>query len=300
MPLPPFKGVLAFEVVSRLGSISQAAEELNLTVSAVSHQIANLEEFVGARLFDRSPRGLRLTLVGQRFAHDIEGALGLLTHASQQARLAPEIEVLRIHASPSFASLWLMPRLLAFRALHPDIRVQLSASHHASDFSREEVDLDIRYGSANWEGLHVETLFTEVVMPMISPSLKVTLQIQTPEDLAQHDLIFSAVNVVKWPAWFAAHGVEQTPKAYALSFDRAHMAINAAVQGLGIALDSNKMAEGELTSGRLVPVFHDQKGIAVHAHHLVYPKSHAQWPRVEKFAQWLKSETRHALESAIT
>jgi LysR family glycine cleavage system transcriptional activator len=132
-------------------------------------------------------------------------------------------------------------------------------------------------------------------MPMISPALKMTLQIQTPKDLAQQDLIFSAVNLVKWPAWFAAHRVEQAPKAYALSFDRAHMAINAAVQGLGIALDSNKMAEADLKSGRLVPVFNSQKGIAVHAHHLVYPKAHAQWPRVEKFAQWLRSETRHAL-----
>ncbi len=296
MPLPPFKGVLAFEVVSRLGSISQAAEELNLTVSAVSHQIANLEEFVGARLFDRSPRGLSLTPVGRRFARDIEGALGLLSHASQQARLAPEVEVLRIHASPSFASLWLMPRLLTFRALHPDIRVQLSASHHASDFSREEVDIDIRYGAATWEGLHIETLFTEVVMPMISPALKATLNIQSPEDLAQQDLIFSAVNLVKWPAWFAAHGVEQTPKAYALSFDRAHMAINAAVQGLGVALDSNKMAQADLTNGRLVPVFDDQKGIQVHAHHMVYPSAHAQRPRVERFSRWLKNEARRTPE----
>ena len=296
MPLPPFKGVLAFEVVSRLGSISQAAEELNLTVSAVSHQIANLEEFVGTRLFDRSPRGLSLTLVGQRFARDIEGALSLLSQASQQARLAPEVEVLRIHASPSFASLWLMPRLLTFRALHPDIRVQLSASHHASDFSREEVDIDIRYGAATWEGLHVETLFTELVMPMISPALKAILKIQSPHDLAQQDLIFSAVNLVKWPAWFAAHGVEQTPKAYALSFDRAHMAINAAVQGLGIALDSNKMAQADLTSGRLVPVFDDQKGIQVHAHHMVYPSAHAQRPRVERFSRWLKNEARRAPE----
>ena len=296
MPLPPFKGVLAFEVVSRLGSISQAAEELNLTVSAVSHQIANLEEFVGARLFDRSPRGLSLTLVGRRFARDIEGALGLLSHASQQARLAPEVEVLRIHASPSFASLWLMPRLLTFRALHPDIRVQLSASHHASDFSREEVDIDIRYGAATWEGLHIETLFTEVVMPMISPALKATLNIQSPEDLAQQDLIFSAVNLVKWPAWFAAHGVAQTPKAYALSFDRAHMAINAAVQGLGVALDSNKMAQADLTNGRLVPVFDDQKGIQVHAHHMVYPSAHAQRPRVERFSRWLKNEARRTPE----
>jgi LysR family glycine cleavage system transcriptional activator len=288
MPLPPFKSVLAFEVVSRVGSISKAAEELNLTVSAVSHQIAALEEFVGTRLFNRSPRGLRLTLVGQRFAQDIEGALGLLANASQQARIADEVEVLRIHASPSFASLWLMPRLLAFRALHPDIRVQLSASHHASDFAREEVDLDIRYGSAQWEGLMVETLFTEMVMPMISPELKNKLKIENPVDLSRHDLIFSAVNLVKWPAWFAAYGVSQPPKAYALSFDRAHMAISAAVQGLGIALDSDKIAAADLESGRLVPVFEDRKGVTVHAHHLVYPAKHAQWPKVAKFVQWLK------------
>ncbi len=290
MHLPPFKGVLALEVVARLGSVSKAADELNLTVSAVSHQIANLEDFVGCKLFERSPRGLSLTAVGTRFQRDIAGALDLIAHAAQHARSAEAIEVLRIHLSPTFASLWLMPRLPAFRALHPDIRVQLSASHAEADFSRADVDLDIRYGAARWPNLHVETIFTEHVVPMISPKLKAQLNIKKPSDLIGQDLIYSDVNLVQWPKWFAANGVAENPLEYALSFDRAYMVIDAAVHGLGIALDSKRMAESALDNGSLVEVFEQDLSIAVHAHHLVYPKQHAQWPRVEKFTAWLRHE----------
>ncbi len=290
MHLPPFKGVLALEVVARLGSVSKAADELNLTVSAVSHQIANLEDFVGCKLFERSPRGLSLTAVGTRFQRDIAGALDLIAHAAQHARSAEAIEVLRIHLSPTFASLWLMPRLPAFRALHPDIRVQLSASHAEADFSRADVDLDIRYGAARWPNLHVETIFTEHVVPMISPKLKAQLNIKKPSDLIRQDLIYSDVNLVQWPKWFAANGVAENPLEYALSFDRAYMVIDAAVHGLGIALDSKRMAESALDNGSLVEVFEQDLSIAVHAHHLVYPKQHAQWPRVEKFTAWLRNE----------
>ncbi len=290
MHLPPFKGVLALEVVSRLGSVSKAADELNLTVSAVSHQIANLEEFVGCKLFERSPRGLSLTEVGMRFQRDISGALDLIAYAAQHARSAEAIEVLRIHLSPTFASLWLMPRLPAFRALHPDIRVQLSSSHAEADFSRADVDLDIRYGVARWPNLHVETIFTEKIVPLINPRLKEKLKIKTPADLLNQDLIFSDVNLVQWPRWFAAHGVPENPSRYALSFDRAYMVIDAAIQGLGVALDSNIMAQSALKRGELVEVFDQDFGIPVHAHHLVYPIQHAQWPRVEKFTNWLRSE----------
>lgn len=290
MHLPPFKGVLALEVVSRLGSVSKAADELNLTVSAVSHQIANLEDFVGCKLFERSPRGLSLTEVGMRFQRDISGALDLIAHAAQHARSAEAIEVLRIHLSPTFASLWLMPRLPAFRALHPDIRVQLTSSHTEADFSRADVDLDIRYGVARWPNLHVETIFTEKIVPLINPRLKEKLKIKTPADLLTQDLIFSDVNLVQWPRWFAAHGVPENPSRYALSFDRAYMVIDAAIQGLGVALDSNIMAQSALKRGELVEVFDQDFGIPVHAHHLVYPIQHAQWPRVEKFTNWLRSE----------
>ncbi len=290
MHLPPFKGVRALEVVARLGSVSKAAGELNLTVSAVSHQIANLEDFVGCKLFERSPRGLSLTVAGTRFQRDISGAVDLIAHAAQHARSAESIEVLRIHLSPTIASLWLMPRLPAFRALHPDIRVQLSASHAEADFSRADVDLDIRYGAARWPNLHVETLFTEQVTPMISPALKAQLNISKPSDLLRQDLIYSDVNLVQWPKWFATNGVTENPREYALSFDRAYMVIDAAEHGLGIALDSTRMAETALRNGTLVEVFEEDRSIAVHAHHLVYPRQHAQWPRVERFSAWLRHE----------
>jgi LysR family glycine cleavage system transcriptional activator len=287
--LPPFKGILAFDVVARLGSLAKAAEEVHLTPSAVSHQIAGLESFVGQRLFDRTSRGLTLTVAGERFHRDITSALAQIASAAQNVR-GDHGEVLRLHLTPTFASLWLLPRLPRFRALHPDIRVQLSAAHTESDFSRGDVDLDVRYGIVRGRDLHVETLFTENILPLIAPSLKSRLDIRTPEDLVCQDLIFSSVHLVQWPRWFAAHGIPLAPDTYALSFDRTHMVLDAATQGLGIALESDRMAQKAMQRGELVPVFADRKGVPVHAHHLVYPRSHGQWSRVARFTEWLRAE----------
>jgi LysR family glycine cleavage system transcriptional activator len=290
MPLPPFKGILAFDAVARLGSVSKASEELNLTVSAVSHQLANLESFVGRRLLERSPRGMTLTIYGERFQRDIVGALSMLAAAAQGARSGDTAEVLRIHSVPSFASLWLMPRLPTFREQHPNIRIHLKASHGDADFSRGEADIDIRYGAIQGRDLHVESVFAEEILPMISPRLKSGLNIRSPEDLIKQDLIQSELTLVQWSHWFSAHGVPVSPSGYVLSFDRTSMVLDAAIQGLGIALDSNRTAEGALRRGDLVPVFEDGKGMPVHAHHMVYPRAHAQWERVERFAQWLRAE----------
>ena len=290
MQLPPFKGILAFDAVARLGSVSKASEELNLTVSAVSHQLANLESFVGRRLLERSPRGMTLTIHGERFQRDIAGALTMLAAAAQGVRSGDTAEVLRIHSVPSFASLWLMPRLPTFREQHPNIRIHLKASHVNADFSRGEADVDIRYGAIQGRDLHVESVFAEEILPMISPRLKSSLAIRSPEDLARQDLIQSELTLVQWSHWFSAHGVPVSPSSYVLSFDRTSMVLDAAIQGLGIALDSNRTAEGALRRGDLVPVFEDGKGMPVRAHHLVYPRAHAQWERVERFVQWLRAE----------
>jgi LysR family glycine cleavage system transcriptional activator len=290
MHLPPLKGIIAFEVVARLGSVNKAADELNVTASAVSHQISNLEGFVGRRLFDRTSRGLVLTPVGERFQQDVTGALALIASAAMNARSSEGIEVLRVHVSPSFANLWLMPRLPAFLAENPDLRIQLSAAHTHSDFSRGEVDIDVRYGNVRWGDLHVETIFEEEILPLASPALLKGTVIRAPEQLLGQPLIFSEVNVVQWPRWFAAHGVALSPATYALRFDRAYMAIGAALQGLGVALESDRLAEGYIKSGALVPVFPDRKGIRVHAHHLVFPEPHAKWGRVERFVRWVRAE----------
>lgn len=290
MQLPPLKGIIAFEVVARLGSINKAADELNVTASAVSHQISNLEGYVGRKLFERTSRGLVLTPVGERYQNDVTGALALIASAAHNARSAEGVEVLRIHVSPSFASLWLMPRLPAFLSEHPDLRIQLSASHTHSDFSRGEVDLDVRYGAVRWGDLHVETIFEEEMLPLASPALLQRAVIRSPEQLLGQPLIFSDVNVVQWPRWFAAHGVPLSPGTYALRFDRAYLVIEAAVQGLGIALESARLAAASLLRGDLVPVFPDRKGIQVHAHHLVYPEAHGKWNKVVRFVKWLRGE----------
>jgi LysR family glycine cleavage system transcriptional activator len=298
MQLPPLKGIIAFEVVARLGSINKAADELSLTASAVSHQISNLEGFVGRKLFDRTSRGLVLTPVGECYRNDVTGALALIASAANNARSSEGIEVLRIHVSPSFASLWLMPRLRAFLSEHPDLRIQLSASHTHSDFSRGEVDLDIRYGAIKWGELHVETIFEEEMLPLASPTLLEHAVIRSPEQLLAQPLIFSDVNVVQWPRWFAAHGVPVSPATYALRFDRAYLVIEAARQGLGIALESASLAGTALLNGDLVPVFPDRKGIQVHAHHLVYPEAHGKWNKVVRFATWLRREATRSPSTA--
>jgi len=289
MHLPPLKAVMTFEVVSRLASISKAAEELNLTPSAVSHQITNLETHVGRKLFDRTARGVEVTPAGQRYQQSLAGALAVIAGAAENAR-EDTVELLRIQVSPSFAALWLMPRLSRFRSEHPDIKVRLSASHVHSDFARGEVDIDIRYGLQRWSDLHVEAIFTEEILPLISPKLKEQLDLRNPEDLLVQNLILSNVNIVQWPQWFAAHGVPVSPSEYNLSFDRAYLSIQAAAQGLGIALESDRLAEDALGRGLLVPLFPYRKRIQVHGHHLVYPSSHAERSKVARFVSWIRKE----------
>ncbi|HVN36378.1 MAG TPA: LysR substrate-binding domain-containing protein [Casimicrobiaceae bacterium] len=289
MQIPPLKAVMTFDVVARLGSISKAAEELNLTPSAVSHQISNVEAQIGLKLFDRTARGVELTPAGERYRKSITGALTVIAAAAENAR-ADRIEVLRIQASPSFAALWLMPRLSRFRSAHPDIKVRLSASHVHSDFARAEVDIDIRYGLKTWSDLHVEAIFTEEIIPLISPALKEQLQLSQPEDLLVENLILSNINIVQWPQWFAAQGVPISPSEYNLSFDRAYLSIQAAIQGLGIALESNRLAEDALGRGLLVPVFPYRKRVQIHGHHLVYPPSHTERGKVARFVEWIRKE----------
>jgi LysR family glycine cleavage system transcriptional activator len=289
MHLPPLKAVLTFETVARLGSISKAADELSLTPSAVSHQVSNLEAHVGRKLFERTAKGVELTPSGLRYQQSLAGALAVIAGAAENAR-ADGAEVLRIQASPSFASLWLMPRIQRFMEEHPDIKIRLSASHVHSDFSRGEVDIDIRYGLIRWGDLHVETIFTEEILPLISPKVKERLNLRAPEELLVQNLILSNVNLVQWPQWFAAHAVSISPSQSALSFDRAYLAIQAAVQGLGIALESDRLAEDALGRGLLVPVFPYRQRIQIHGHHLVYPPSHADRNKVARFVDWVRKE----------
>ena len=287
--LPPLAALVAFEAVARRLSFARAADELHLTPSAVSHQIAKLEQFLGFLLFERSPRGITLSDAGESYLKRVAGALGAIGNATNDIRKGVR-NTLYVHSSTSLASLWLMPRLGQFVRAFPDISLSLSASPVHSDFALGQVDVDIRYGVPEWPNLVVEPIFEERILPLASPDLLARLPVYVPSDLLQRPLIQSTVNLVQWPAWFASRALIGIPERFAFRFDRASMSIEAAVQGLGIALESDRLASRHIEAGRLRPVFHPAWSLPIKAHFMVHPERHAQRTEVAQFVAWMRGQ----------
>lgn len=288
--LPPLKAIQAFEQTARFGNVARAAELLDLTPSAVSHQLAKLEAMIGRQLFLRTARGVTLTPVGEQYLKEISGVLHSLAIATERASSDVSLDCLRLHSSPSFGLLWLMPRLEAFRLAHPDIQINLSCSYESLHFSRDKIDVDIRHGTPNWPSYEVRTIRDETFTVLASPRLVAKHTVATPRDLLGRDLILSEATLLKWPQWFAQHGLALPEKPYALSFDRSYMTLEAASHGLGFALESSILAHKYLVSGALVEVAPDALRVPVAAHHLVFPRAHSSFPRVRRFLEWMEGE----------
>ncbi len=171
--LPPLHALRAFEAAARHLSFARAAVELNLTPSAISHQIRHLEESLGRRLFERRHRGLELTAVGRVYFPLVRGAFEQLAQATVLiGGTGPELRnVLTISCMPSFAMVWLIPRLPAFQAAHPAIEVRLDTSSRFVDFARDGIDVGIRFGTGQWPGVAAEFLFSETLFPICAPAL---------------------------------------------------------------------------------------------------------------------------------
>ena len=287
--IPPVSNLRAFEAVARRRSFAHAAAELHLTASANSHQVARLEAMLGVRLFERSAHGVRLSAAGERYLLRIGGALSALLAASDDLQQGVQ-NSLYVHSTPSFASLWLVPRLKAFAQAYPEITLNLSAAHTHSDFALGQADLDIRYGVPQWPELVIEPLFEERIVPLASPAFIREHRLKRPEQLPVVPLIQSNVSVVQWSDWFKAVSDVRAPQRFAVRFDRAHMSLDAAAQGLGIALESATIAGRHLRDGTLRPVFGLDKCVRVKAHFAVYPERHARRKPVEAFLSWLHGE----------
>jgi len=287
--LPPVTNLLAFEAVARRRSFAFAAAELHLTASAVSHQVARLEAELGVRLFERSAHGVRLSTAGEQYLDRVAGALSAISAATQDLRKGVG-NSLYVHSAPSLASLWLMPRLRRFAEAYPDISLNLSAAHTHSDFALGQADIDIRYGVPQWGDLVVEPLFEERIVPLASPSFIREHRLKRVEQLSEVPLIQSNVSVVQWADWLSAFTDRRAPERFSLRFDRAQMSLDAATQGLGVALESMVNAGLHLADGRLKTVFGLEKAIRVKAHWLVYPARHARRAPVEAFLSWIHGE----------
>ncbi|WP_426112877.1 LysR substrate-binding domain-containing protein [Pseudomonas sp. DSP3-2-2] len=291
--LPPLRAIQSFEQTARFGNVARAAEVLDLTPSAVSHQLAKLEALIGRQLFVRAARGVSLTPVGEQYLKDVSGLLHSLAVATERAASDVSLDCLRLHSAPSFGLLWLMPRLEAFRMSHPDIQINLSCSYESLHFSRDKIDVDIRHGLPNWPSYEVRTVRNETFAVLASPKLLARHAVNGAADLLDRDLILSEATLLRWPEWFAQHGMARPEKPYALSFDRSYMTLEAASHGLGFALESSLLAQKYLASGALVEVAPEALSAPVAAHHLVFPKAHSGFPRVRRFLEWMESELGH-------
>jgi len=291
--LPPMPNLLAFEAVARRRSFALAAAELHLTASAISHQIARLETHLAIRLFERSAHGVRLSPAGEQYLSRVSGALSAIAAATDDLRQGVS-NSLYVHCTPSLATEWLMPRLRLFAEAHPDISLNLSAAHTHSDFALGQADLDIRYGVPQWPDLVVEPLFEERIVPLASAAFIRKHRLKRADQLLGVPLIQSNVSVVQWSDWFAAFSDKRAPDRFTLRFDRAHMSLDAAAQGLGVALESTTTGARLLAEGKLRPVLGMDKSCRVKAHFVVYPARHAKRAPVEAFLSWLHGEaSRH-------
>jgi LysR family transcriptional regulator, glycine cleavage system transcriptional activator len=296
-PHLPLTALRAFEAAGRTGSFRLAADDLGLTPSAVSHAIRGLERDLGALLFEREGRSIRLTPEGETLMRHVERGFGeLQLGIGSVASRRPQL--LKLHSAPSFAAQWLVPRLGRLLQDCPGLELRIAAGTDYTKFLADEFDADIVYGAppaeffgaAGHPGILVLPLGTETVTPLCSPSLAAA--IRTPRDLFGQPLIESDNKRVRWPAWFAANGLAAPPPR-GPRFDRSFISLSAAADGLGVALESTLLAERELESGRLVqPLRGIAEDVIYTGHWLLAPRAKRYARSMVLFLGWLAKELR--------
>lgn len=286
--MPPFRAIVVFHYVARLNSIVQAAAQLNVTPSAVSQQVKALEEQIGAALITRKGRSISLTEAGERYFELISDKVEGVIHATELMRGKPHHATLVIRATPTIASKWLLPRLERFMDQYPETNLRIDGSNEPADFNRDDVDLEIRHGLGGWPGLYIEALTEERFLPVCAPRLAAAGSL-TAEQLLTLPRIRSAKAQIQWSAWIEAQGLAIATQPR-LSFDRSHMAIDAATLGYGVALESELMIEAELLSGRLVIPVRRTPRLQAETQWIVCPRSNLKRHKVMRLIEWLRVE----------
>ena len=292
--LPPLNGLRAFEAAARHLSFTRAAAELNVTQAAISHQIRMLEERLAVKLFVRRNRTVLLSEAGQAYLPALRDAFDMIDQATDRLLRRDETEPLVISSTASFATKWLVPRLAGFQALHPEIEVQLSTSFELVDFQRDAVDAAIRWGLGKWPGLSVERLFGQDLFPVCAPSLvKGRTGLKQPADLARATLLHTTTARDDWRLWLTAAGVKGVDPARGPVLDQLFTALQAAIDGVGVALGHTQMVERDIAAGRLVQPFDLTLPIEA-AYYFVVPPSALKRRKVKAFHDWILSQTETA------
>lgn len=285
--LPSLNGLRAFEAAARHLSFTQAAAELNVTQTAISHQIRRLEEELGLRLFVRQNRSLSLTPQAREYLPGVRAAFNDLRLATDRLLRRDDDRVLTVSTLASLAAKWLLPRLSDFQESHPGIDVRITTSTSLVDFERDKVDAAIRYGRGQWEGVRAEWLMADELFPVCSPALlNGDKPLRSPEDLKDHVLLHASTGD-DWRLWLTAAGLPtDISKKPGVTFDLVFMTVQAAIDGLGVAMGRTSYVRDDIAKGRLVVPFR----IALPANagfYLVTPESRADAPKLAAFRRWL-------------
>jgi len=283
--LPPLNALKVFEAVTRHLNFRLAAEELGVTQGAVAQQIRGLESSIGLKLFDRLPRTLALTGAGAGYAVSVRQAFELLDEATRALR--PEPDRLTLSVTPTFASRWMLPRLPAFTTAWPDIDLRVLASERLVQFHHEGVDLAVRYGRPPFgAGLDATLLFSQSVLAVVIPDL--LAELGDPQDQGncqRYALLHDGHHL--WPAFFAFVFPNSTlHHQHHLRFNQTALALEAAINGQGIALTSPYFVRNDLASGRLVPAFPQSMTVEA-GWYLVSPRRPREHPAVAAVRAWL-------------
>ncbi len=291
----PLNALRAFEAAARHLSFSKAAEELHVTPAAISHQIKGLEERWECQLFIRSNRNLALSDAGRLILPDVSEGFAALDRAMARLETEEDPHALVLTASPSVAAKWLLPRLSGFQDSHPEIDVHISANNQVVDFTKDRVDVALRYGRGPYPGLHAEVLLEGDLFPACSPALMTgDHPLHEPGDLKHHTLLHDdswAVGgpTLDWEMWLRAAGVSDVDARRGPHFDTAGLVIEAAIMGRGVALVTRSTAGDDIDAGRLVRPFDISLPLDFKVH-FVCPPGALERPNVRAFRDWVVAE----------
>ena len=290
---PTIQELLAFDAVARCASVTQAAEVLCISISAVSKQLAGLEAFLGCALLRKQGRGVQLTAQGQVYWHKIAASLRAIELATFETRSgANGSGVLTLASVPTFLTKWLIPRLPEFRRLHPGITLSFSQHVGADEALAPSVDMALRYGTGNWPGMVAEFVAGAEFVAVCTPALtRMANRLQAPADLVGHTLLHHVEAPKAWPLWAQQHAVSALATQEGPRFAQYSAIIQAALSSLGVALVPMVLVQEELASGSLVRPCGDPVAVG-QGHYLCYRAESLALPRVATFRAWVLGQVQ--------
>jgi LysR family glycine cleavage system transcriptional activator len=288
--LPPFAALRAFEAAGRLNNFKKAAEDIDLSASAVSHQVRSLEEYLGVQLFNREGGKPKLTSAGAVYLESIQFIFDKLEAATKSVSECNSRPSLVVNLFHSLASCWLIPHLPHFQKKYPDVDIKLLSTYEPIEFTSGDIDLAIRYGEGNWPGLSSDLLFQDELSLVCSPEMAEKLPpLFDAADLCNFTQIRCSLDPSEWQDWFQRVHVEMPEFKNSLELDSRALALEAAAKGLGIAIGRMPYVIDDLNMNRLCDPYSLNLSCK-QGYYLVYPEQHSNHTHVASFREWLLDE----------